>query len=75
MTPSFLRLCLQVAFLGLGWFIFPLVSSNISADSVPVSRKHGLLGPEVISCQPGVVNLQQEVGVVDCGHQHLEDGG
>lgn len=39
------------------------------------SRKCGLLGPEVIGCQPGVVDLQEEVGVVNCGHQHLQGGG
>ena len=39
------------------------------------SRKCGLLGPEVISRQPGVVNLQEEVSIVDCGHQDLEGGG
>lgn len=39
------------------------------------SRKCGLLGPEVIGCQPGVVDLQEEVGVFDCDHQDLEGRG
>lgn len=39
------------------------------------SRRCDLLGPEVISGQPGVVDLQEEVGVVDCGPQNLEGGG
>lgn len=34
-----------------------------------------LLGPEVISCQPGIVNLQQEVGIVNGGSQDLAGEG
>lgn len=41
------------------------------------SKNCGLLGPEVISSQPGIVDLQEEVGIVNCGHQDLrvEDEG
>lgn len=40
----------------------------------PFSRRCDLLGPEVISCQPGIVDLQQEVGIVNGGPKHLEGG-
>lgn len=66
-----LKALLHIAFLGFGWD-FLLISSNFPEHFAPFfPKKCVLLGPEVICCQPGIVNLQQEVGIFNCGHQHL----
>lgn len=33
----------------------------------------GLLHPEVISCQSGIVDLNQDIGIIDCQIDDLEE--
>lgn len=55
-------------------FLFPLVFPS-SFFFLPSSQKEGnLLQPEVISSQSGIVNLQDDPGIVNCGSKNLPMG-
>lgn len=43
----------------------------LEAPAVCAPHPHSLLQPEVISCQAGIVNLQQHVGIVSCQGEDL----
>ena len=45
--------------------------SRIYCDSI-VLHLLSLLQPEVISCQPGIINLNQDIGIVCCQGEDLE---
>jgi len=48
-----------------------LKTSHIYCDSI-VPHLLSLLQPEVIGCQPGIINLNQDIGIVCCQVEDLE---
>lgn len=58
------------------WISKVIVKNNsyICRDS-PVLHSLSLLQSEVIRCQPGIVDLQQDIGIISCQIEDLWEEG